>query len=674
MKNDILNAALEYLEMGLSIIPIRPKDKRPLVPWEQYQKRLATAEEMESWFDKWSDANIALVTGKLSNVVAIDADSPGRVKWLQETFPTSVSQKTGNGMHGFFKPNNGPVKTQVGVLDKVDVRGDGGYVVIAPSIHETGRVYTLQYAEGFDAWDDLTDFPYNIFPSEKSADTKAPVTREPAAQGERNATLTRLAGRYCKAGLDYDQVLVLCANDNKTYSPPLPDRDVETICRSIYGKDQRAQDTSDVEVVTVADINDNEITLQIPDDLIRPGGLIDLGVKGMLEAGLQDVPQFYMPVILSHIANAIAGKIVFSGIWPLFYNVKIAGSSTGKSRSDKILKNIIEKRGDFQDFYGPSKPASGAGILMGLQGNPQQLMILDEMQSLFKRYGGISDPVGDSKREELLGLYSEAGGVIKKSYGSAKNSFELVQPCLNVLGNTTLGVFDSIKMDDFASGLIPRMEFWCFDGKIEATKFVGEILTPGLEVFCDQLAGIYNAEIKTTENNLSWLNPYNVFSGSCQQILDELLQEKADFANNPKNQEESKALVARKLEIAVRYGMVHHASVVADIFSVMSMESMEYGRRMADMLVDWKIKVLGSKVTTGDLHRRCELFKKYLALGLKNGKKTCTFKYLSARCTEMKNWSKKETGEVIDMLVTRDEILINDEKNKERYVLIKGKE
>lgn len=671
----LLNDAIEYAELGLSVVPVRRQEKFPHVKWTEFQNRRATEEELEAWWEQWPDANVGFITGAISNVVVIDADTPERVKWLRENFPTSVFQATGRdsgGLHGFYRPNGQPVKTIAGLLPGVDIKGDGGFSVLAPSVHRSGRLYALEYTPGFDSWDDLADFPYNIFPAEKQLEIKPPVTRGVVVQGARNETLTRLAGRYCKMGHDYDQVVMLCSHDNATYSPPLPACDVERICKSIHGRDHKSD--TDCEVMTATDVEKQGLSLNIPDNLICPGGLIDLGVEGMLDAGIQDIPQFYMPVILSHIANAIAGKIVFSGIWPLFYNVKIAGSSTGKSRSDKILKSIIEKRSDFENFYGPNKPASGPGILTGLQGNPQQLMILDEMQSLFKRYG-INDPIGDGKREALLELYSEAGSVIKKTYGSTKNSFEILQPCLNILGNTTLGIFDSIKTDDFASGLIPRVDFWCFDGKVEAMKFVGATSNPKLDSFCDGLAHLYNVGTgDTPQGDLSFLGPTDIFKDNgCSQILDDILTEKADYANDNNNQEENKALVNRKLEIAIRYGMVHHAAKSIDMRSPMVPDSLIYGRAMADMLVDWKINTLGSKVTSSELQRKCEVFKKAILSSIRAEREKPTFKFLINRSRELKGWSKKEAQEVIEMLETRKEIALDEEKKSTRYSLVKEK-
>jgi len=75
MTKTKLDAALEYLERGWSIIPIRPDAKRPAIKWLEYQERLPTEEEVEEWWTKWPNHDIAIVTGALSGVVVVDCDN-----------------------------------------------------------------------------------------------------------------------------------------------------------------------------------------------------------------------------------------------------------------------------------------------------------------------------------------------------------------------------------------------------------------------------------------------------------------------------------------------------------------------------------------------------------------------------------------------------------------------
>lgn len=70
-----LDALLTYSQQCFSVIPIAPRDKKPLIPWEEYQRRLATPEEIQAWWARWPDANVGIVTGVISGLVVIDLDS-----------------------------------------------------------------------------------------------------------------------------------------------------------------------------------------------------------------------------------------------------------------------------------------------------------------------------------------------------------------------------------------------------------------------------------------------------------------------------------------------------------------------------------------------------------------------------------------------------------------------
>ena len=74
----ILDAALEYLERGWSIIPVRvsgEEKKIPLIRWREFQERAPTEEEVRKWFSVWPDAGLALITGHISKVYIVDCDN-----------------------------------------------------------------------------------------------------------------------------------------------------------------------------------------------------------------------------------------------------------------------------------------------------------------------------------------------------------------------------------------------------------------------------------------------------------------------------------------------------------------------------------------------------------------------------------------------------------------------
>ena len=73
--NELLKAALEYRAKGLSVFPVRPRGKTPLVPWKDFQSRIATEEEIIAWWTKHPTANIGIATGKVSDAFVVDQDS-----------------------------------------------------------------------------------------------------------------------------------------------------------------------------------------------------------------------------------------------------------------------------------------------------------------------------------------------------------------------------------------------------------------------------------------------------------------------------------------------------------------------------------------------------------------------------------------------------------------------
>lgn len=105
-----LNAALRYRRQGLSVIPIEPRGKTPLVEWKEFQKRRATETEIRAWFRKWPNANVGIVTGKISDLVVVDIDAD-RVDDPDETLqailkdaPTDMIARTGGGgYHAFYR-------------------------------------------------------------------------------------------------------------------------------------------------------------------------------------------------------------------------------------------------------------------------------------------------------------------------------------------------------------------------------------------------------------------------------------------------------------------------------------------------------------------------------------------------------------------------------------------
>ena len=159
MSASPLGFALELRGLELSVIPVprpvagTPKGragdgKVPAIAWKEYQAHLPTEDEIRTWFA--TDQNLAIITGAVSGVVVVDADSPEAVAWVKRNMlRTPWRVRTARGLHLYYRHpgvtvrNRARIVTHSGSL-ALDVRGDGGYVIGPSSVHASGHMYTAE--------------------------------------------------------------------------------------------------------------------------------------------------------------------------------------------------------------------------------------------------------------------------------------------------------------------------------------------------------------------------------------------------------------------------------------------------------------------------------------------------------------------------------------------------
>ncbi len=141
----MLDFALKYRAMGISVIPLKPRDKTPLLPWQEFQSRIATEAEIRQWFATNPSANVGIVTGRVSNLAIVDLDGPEGIAYgLSLGLASPVTVRTGNGKQLYYRHPGANVCNAVKKYPGVDVRGDGGYVVAPPSVHPNGKTYVWE--------------------------------------------------------------------------------------------------------------------------------------------------------------------------------------------------------------------------------------------------------------------------------------------------------------------------------------------------------------------------------------------------------------------------------------------------------------------------------------------------------------------------------------------------
>lgn len=138
----MLAAALEYAAKGWPVFPLRVRDKLPAT---SHGLKDATTDEatIRRWWQKEPNANIGYATG--NGVAVVDIDELGSWTDLLEDAkapsPETSRVETSRGFQLFFK-TTAEIRNSAGKLRAgIDVRGDGGYVVLPPSVHPSGHVY-----------------------------------------------------------------------------------------------------------------------------------------------------------------------------------------------------------------------------------------------------------------------------------------------------------------------------------------------------------------------------------------------------------------------------------------------------------------------------------------------------------------------------------------------------
>lgn len=248
--------ALAYLDLGWSIIPVTPGRKKPNVLWTEYQTRPPSRDEVLRWWARWPDANVGIVTGRVSGLVVIDVDVQhgGSVESAYAEAETKmIVRSASGGYHLYYAYPEGveSVGNRVGLKPGIDLRGDGGFVVAPPSVAGGGEYSWVSRGEPApfpQHWLKQLD-PADVSNHEPQADW---VTEMLAGVGEggRNDAAARLAGYLYGKNLPLDILSSMMTLWNQRNSPPLP---AEELQRTIVSISSRPRRVAPVPVAAVTD-------------------------------------------------------------------------------------------------------------------------------------------------------------------------------------------------------------------------------------------------------------------------------------------------------------------------------------------------------------------------------------------------------------------------------------
>ena len=268
--NELMEAALNYANMGLAVFPLKPKDKRPIT--DNGFKDASTDESViRRWWSQYPKANIGIATGQISGgLIAIDMDidkEQGKdgyhtfTRWCADNYlvlPDSWLSITGRGGYHLFYKSAFPIPSKIGWLDDVDIRADGGYIVAPPSVHPNGTRY--EWEQGPDEYELITsqdidvEFVLNSVIASGYKEKSQPLSVPDVIEvGHRDELMFKLACKYQAMGMSDEAMLAALMKENEVRcKPPLTEKEIRK-------KVEQAQKYQKGEVVTLEN-NSDEFT------------------------------------------------------------------------------------------------------------------------------------------------------------------------------------------------------------------------------------------------------------------------------------------------------------------------------------------------------------------------------------------------------------------------------
>jgi hypothetical protein len=232
----MLDHALRYAELGLAVFPCNGK-----VPMTSrgFKDASTDEEQIRSWWRTCPKANIGMPTGRITKTFVLDVDAgSGGLETLEALqaehgpIETRTARTGGGGLHFYFLYPDGAWGNRAGFLPGLDIRGDGGYVIVPPSSHQSGGSY---------AW--LAEVPRKPAPQWLLAQLSRPVEGnqkrgnqaripERVPDGQRNDTLFRAACRLRAMGAGSVEIAAALEILNGRCDSPLAEGELMRIADS----------------------------------------------------------------------------------------------------------------------------------------------------------------------------------------------------------------------------------------------------------------------------------------------------------------------------------------------------------------------------------------------------------------------------------------------------------
>ena len=476
----MLSHALAYSARGWPVLPVAPRDKRPL---SAHGVKDATTDEatIRRWWTERPDANIGLACGEF---VVVDVDD--LAEWGDKTIDT-YTVRTGSGkLHYYCSPGGNP-KTRR--LSKgIEVRGAGAYVVAPPSIHPSGGRYEV-IADA-----PLADFPAWLTPAgnlaglvDPTATPTAPRERpdaltrfrlyaenlDPAISGQGgHAATLRFACECFRFGLTESEAWgELCDYSARRCSPPWSEKELRHKLKegrklvdqagAFGSKLEEGSDPDSLSPVTVeSEPEPDEPADKFPVDLLNPPGVISELCRWINDTAYKPQPVLSLAASLAF-WGAVVGRRVRTptNLRTNLYCLGIAESGSGKDHARQQLKRVAYECGLFRELIGGEEVASDAAVMRVVGEFPATFFPLDEIGHFLSQANSkFAAAHMKNIAPTFTKLFTSAGSIYAgKEYGG-RDRQDIWYPNVCLYGSTVPNrLYDGLTTGDVKDGFVGRL-------------------------------------------------------------------------------------------------------------------------------------------------------------------------------------------------------------------------
>jgi len=509
-----------YISSGYSLVPIPAGQKGPNIPrWQSL--RITSADEIPD------GSNIGIILGTASSgLVCVDLDHAKAVELAAEFLPeTGMIGGRGSvaSLHWFYRTTGEMKKRAYSSSCKqkfIEILADGQQVVVGPSVHPDGTQYSVVIGEpALIEQEELIESVQRLFNAclvetglSVASGVPLPTVLLPVTSGHVTQDLYTVlvqhgAGIYGEGTTAQGNAgfYVRCPGE-AFHTTKNNTKDCMVWTGTGGGWQARCQHTScgvdswaayksqlDPLWIPFAEsisfVNATPTTLPkppvvqepFPDECLNPGGTLSRIIQQNLSTAMYPMPELALAGALA-LMSLITGRKVQDRreLRTNGYYLGLASAGSGKNFARQLNSKIMTTLGA-DEYIGPSKLKSSAGLVNALVAQPSCLFQLDEISRLLHTMKNPKEaPHLYDIGSVMLEAYGEANTVWKPgAYADSKKNPIIDQPHLVVYGTAVPEEFwSSITVSNLTDGLLGRMMVFEFTGKTTLTESEIQPLCP----------------------------------------------------------------------------------------------------------------------------------------------------------------------------------------------------